>query len=127
MIVTGKITDETGEGIPADVYLSNSAGTINTPTVGTSADGNGNYSLNVPADRYAFGNDLITADFVGTTKQIKPLLANVNFNLVSNGQLSEVVVTANKINKPKIWPYVLVFLTITGIGIAWYKHAHKTV
>ncbi len=121
MIVTGKIIVE-GDGVPGSVYISDASGKIIMPTIGTSADVNGNYSLNVPGVSYADPNAYITAQFVGAGKQTKTLMSNVNFNLQSTGDLAEVEVTANKITKPKIWPWLLAFTIIgTTIGVMYKK------
>ena len=89
----GKITDETGQGLPgASVQVKGT-------TTGTITDANGNYSLNLAAPAEA-----ITVSFIGYITQ-DVTIGNrefVNATLAPNAkQLNEVVVTALGIEREK--------------------------
>lgn len=120
MKVTGRVVDETGEGIPASIYLSDKNGNMSSPAVGVGANADGSYTLNSGT-----GAAYVTAQFVGTTKQTKPLNTQINFKLVSDNTLDEVVVTANKIKKPRIGVYIGVFALVVAISVGVYKYTHK--
>lgn len=125
MVITGKITDESGDGIPAAVYASDAYGKPTLPSLGVNADINGNFKLDIPSTRYANPSENITAQFVGTTKQTKPLKNVVNFNLNSSNELAEVEVTVNKIKKPNVLKYLIIFTAITGAAIGAFMYFGK--
>lgn len=122
MVVSGKIIDQAGDGIPAAVFVSDAAGKPVMPTIGASANTDGFYKLDVPGVTYANPNLYVTAQFVGTTKQTKPLSSKVDFKLAGDNTLAEVEINASIIKKPKIWPYLLVLAMVgTTLGIMYKK------
>jgi hypothetical protein len=122
MVITGKIIDEGGDGIPASVYLSDASGKMSTPALGVNANADGSYKLDVPSTRYMNENEYITAQFVGTTKQTKPLLSTVSFKLTANAALPEIEVSANRIKKPNILKILGITAILTAIGVGIYKY-----
>ena len=94
MLLKGKVTDSTG-GVPAIVYKSDANG--KNLGVGTSADIDGNYSLdNVNAGEY------ITASIVGSKPQTKLVTQSpLNFNLsASSVNINTFEVIADKPKPP---------------------------
>jgi TonB-linked SusC/RagA family outer membrane protein len=82
--VTGRVTDEKGAGLPGVTVV------VKGTTVGTSTDGDGNFSLNVPN-----GNGTLVVSFIGYSPQEVPIdnRATVNITLAPDAKaLSEVVV-----------------------------------
>ena len=131
MEISGKITDETGEGIPAAVFISDNNGKTINPSIGINADINGSYKLTVPDQFLAsLSLKMITAQFVGTTKQTKSLAPTVNFQLAGDNTLAEVEVTANAIKKPRIGRYIFVGLLIAGAltgAYMYFNNSPKTI
>ena len=95
MLLKGKVSDSTG-GIPASVFKSDASG--KNLGIGTSADINGNYSLdNVNVGEY------ITASLVGLKPQTKIVSTSpLNFQLSESAAslLNTFEVVADKITKP---------------------------
>jgi TonB-linked SusC/RagA family outer membrane protein len=60
--VTGRVTDEKGAGLPGVTVV------VKGTTVGTSTDGDGNFSLNVPN-----GNGTLVVSFIGYSPQEVPI------------------------------------------------------
>jgi TonB-linked SusC/RagA family outer membrane protein len=91
--VSGKVTDETGEGVPGvNVILKGT-------TTGTTSDIDGNYKLNVPSE----GGTLVYS-FIGMTTQENEIGARsvIDVGMLADArELSEVVVTAVGIEQSK--------------------------
>lgn len=89
-IIKGRVTDENGEGLPFATVLEK--GTTN----GTSANGDGYYSLEIGE-----GSHTITAQFIGYKPESKSVNTNtdkgsVNFKLTPQSlEMSEVTIKAN--------------------------------
>ncbi|MET7000247.1 SusC/RagA family TonB-linked outer membrane protein [Chitinophaga defluvii] len=92
-VITGKVTDDKGNGIPGVSV------TVEGSSRGTVTDGEGNYSLKLPA-----GGKALVYSFIGYTKQRVEIAGNTQVNIkleeASKG-LSEVVVTALGIKRDK--------------------------
>ena len=91
--VSGKITDEKGNGIP------NASITIKGSRVGTTADVDGNFRLSIPANA-----NTLTVSSAGFDVQEIPVGNNSTFSVVlttRNESLNEVVVTSLGIARDK--------------------------
>lgn len=86
ILVQGKVTDETGQGLPyANVFFSDRNGQILDTNQGTTTDENGNFGIQ--------GNAAyITASYVGYQSQTKPFKSNLEFQLSAGIALNEVEV-----------------------------------
>lgn len=91
--VSGKVTDDTGEGVPGvNVILKGT-------TTGTTSDIDGNYKLNVPSE----GGTLVYS-FIGMTTQENEIGARsvIDVGMLADArELSEVVITAVGIEQNK--------------------------
>lgn len=117
MLLKGKVTDSIG-GLPASVFKSDANG--KNLGVGTSADIDGNYSLdNVNVGEY------ITASLVGLKPQTKIVSqSELNFNLsTSSVGIKEFEVVADKIIPKAILPKE----TIAVEKENWFKRNQKLV
>ncbi len=124
MIVTGKVTDSSGAGVPAVVYVSTASGQMAMPTIGTQAGTDGSYTLDVPLARYTSG--YITAQLVGSTPQTKPADKTLDFILGDGSALDEITVTAQrtKARHPGII-LALVLSAVLGLGYGIYRFKQK--
>ncbi|MEO7962266.1 MAG: SusC/RagA family TonB-linked outer membrane protein, partial [Ginsengibacter sp.] len=91
-IITGKVTDDNGNGIPGASLI------VRGTTSGISADENGNFSIEVPSS-----NSVIMFSSVGhETRSVKPgNSSNLTVSLQNNANLSEIIVTALGIKREK--------------------------
>jgi TonB-dependent SusC/RagA subfamily outer membrane receptor len=82
--ISGKVTDDTGQGLPGVNVL------LKETTTGTTTDGEGNYALNAPD-----GNGTLVFSFIGYTTEEVPInnRTTINISMVPDVKsLSEVVV-----------------------------------
>jgi hypothetical protein len=89
--ITGKVTDEKGEGLPGVNIL------IKGSQLGTTTDSDGNFRLNVPND-----NTVLVFSFVGFMSREITVGSQSNLNITletDSKSLEEVVVTALGIRK----------------------------
>lgn len=87
VMVTGRVTDETGAGLPgANVYIKGT-------TIGSVTNGNGDYQINVPDA----ANDILVFSFIGYAPAEVPVQSRTRIDVslvASTAELEEVVVTA---------------------------------
>ncbi len=126
MNLTGKITNTDGSTIPsANVYLSDKNGNIKIPTVGSSSDLNGAYTVwGVKPDDY------VTVSYLGMetkTKQIKDIGSGevVNYDVVLAPKVFdqpafEIIEKYTPKNK-NYTPHIVIGILAIFTGIAIYK------
>lgn len=112
-MIKGKVTGTNNEPLPfANVFLTDAAGTPGL--IGTQTDMDGNYTLH-PGGQEMY----LTASYVGYTRQTVPVNGSViNFALVSNSTLPEVVVSATRLNGK-----VVLAITATLLAIAFFTRS----
>lgn len=116
MTVSGNISSRnSGEIIPgANVFISDSSGTMLVPAKGTATDANDHYSIDVPTGTY------ITATYVGHSRQTKQASggSRIDFVLDPAASASLPVVETSE-NRPFNWK-LWTGLALLGIGAAYF-------
>lgn len=113
MQIQGKITDQNGTTIPgANIYVSDAAGNVLNPPIGTQSDTNGMYMLVAPDSA-----QYITASFVGMKRQVAKATGNIqNFELQEGNPLEVVEITAKK---PFPW-LIAIAVTVITVGLSFF-------
>jgi len=117
MTITGTVTDsKTGETLPlANVYVSNDKGKVCPCNIGTAADINGHYTLDV--SRVTLDTFHLSASYTGYETQTKAANpGQIDFSLKPGTTLPEVIIKGTM-----IWPRVLIAALALAAIYALYK------